>query len=71
MSRKSKGFHPVKPGNRGKLTRKAKRAGMSVQSFASKEYNAPGKLGKEARFAKIARTWRHGKRKAPKRTARR
>lgn len=38
-------------GTKGLFTKKAKEAGMSTPAYASKEYNAPGKLGKEARFA--------------------
>lgn len=45
---------------RGALTRKAKKAGMSVQAYAKKERNAPGRLGKQARFALTARKWHHG-----------
>ncbi len=58
---KRKGFHPVK--RPGALTRKAKRKGESVQKFASENYNKPGLLGKQARFAKIARSWHHGGKK--------
>lgn len=56
--RRRKGFHPVK--RRGALTAKAKRAKMSVRAFARKNYHAKGRLGKEARFAVIARKWNHG-----------
>lgn len=37
--------------DKGALTRKAKRAGQSTQSFASKHSSAPGKLGKQSRLA--------------------
>lgn len=37
--------------NRGSLTRKAKSAGMGVQSFAKKNDSSPGKLGKQSRLA--------------------
>ena len=35
----------------GRFTRLAKRAGMSVSSYARKEQGAKGLLGEEARFA--------------------
>jgi len=35
----------------GLFTRKAKAAGESVREYAMDKYTAPGKLGKEARFA--------------------
>ena len=38
-------------GTVGLFTRKAQAAGKSVQEYASEKYNAPGVLGKEARFA--------------------
>jgi hypothetical protein len=47
--------------NKGKFSRKAKRAGMSTAEYARKESGAPGKLGKEARLAKIG--MKSGKRK--------
>lgn len=37
--------------DKGSLTRKAKKAGMGVQSFAKKNADAPGKLGKQSRLA--------------------
>lgn len=37
--------------DKGALTRKAKKAGMGVQSFAKKNDDAPGKLGKQSRLA--------------------
>jgi hypothetical protein len=43
-----------KKGTEGLFGRKAKAAGMSTQAFASAKANAPGVLGKEARFAKNA-----------------
>lgn len=55
------GFHPVK--RPGALTRKAKAAGMSVRAYARKHYHDPGRTGKQARFAIIARKFRHGARK--------
>ena len=45
-------------GTVGLFGRKAAAAGMSTQEYADKEYDAPGVLGEEARFAKNA-----GKRK--------
>ena len=35
----------------GAFTRKAKAAGMTVQSYARKMRKAPGRLGKQARLA--------------------
>jgi hypothetical protein len=43
-------------GTVGLFTKKAKAAGKSVGAYAAKESSAPGKLGKEARFAKVARS---------------
>lgn len=54
------GFHPVK--RPGAATRKARREGESVQQWASEHYHDPGRTGREARFAKIARKWHKGKR---------
>ncbi len=42
--------------HQGLFTKKAKKAGESTQEFAQEKAHAPGKLGKEARFAKIAHT---------------
>lgn len=47
----------------GALTRKARRAGKSPSAFAEKHYHSKGLLGKEARFAVIARKWHHGGKK--------
>lgn len=44
----------IKKSHRGLFTKKAKAAGMSVPAYAAKEKNAPGALGKEARFAQTA-----------------
>ena len=41
-------------GTKGLFTKKAKAAGESVGEFAREKSGAPGKLGKEARFAKAA-----------------
>lgn len=38
--------------DKGSFTAKAKRAGKSVQEYASEKASAPGKLGKQARLAK-------------------
>jgi len=45
----------VPKSHRGIFTAKAKKAGMSVQAYARKKASAPGKLGKQARFALIAK----------------
>lgn len=37
--------------NKGSLTRKAKKSGESVQSFAKQHESSPGKLGKQSRLA--------------------
>lgn len=42
----------TRKGTKGLFTRKAEAAGESVQKFAKEKAHAPGKLGKEARFAK-------------------
>lgn len=49
-------FHPVR--RPGAATRAAKRAGMSLSSWARKNYHAPGRKGKEARFVEIRKKWR-------------
>lgn len=43
-----------KKGTVGLFGKKAAAAGESTQEYAAKEYNAPGVLGKEARFARNA-----------------
>lgn len=53
--------------NRGKFSRKAKRAGMSTAAYARKERNAPGALGKEARLAQTLEKVSRGKKKQTKR----
>jgi len=40
-----------KKGTVGSLTRMAKKKGESPMGFAKSHYNAPGKVGKKARFA--------------------
>lgn len=50
-----------KKGTEGLFTRKAKAAGKSVGEYAREEKHAPGKLGKEARFAAVARKVSRGK----------
>lgn len=41
--------------NKGLFTRKAKRAGKTVGAYAREKAHAKGTLGKEARFALLAR----------------
>ena len=52
------GIH-IKPANKGKFTAKAKRAGMSVQAYASKILKAGSGAStatkKQAQFAKMQR----------------
>lgn len=55
------GIH-INPANRGKFTRKAKAAGMSVQEFARKVLAAPeGRYSletiRQANFARNAKNW--------------
>ena len=53
----------IKKENRGKFTAAAKRAGMSVQEYASKvlrDPNASPQLKKRANFARNAKKWKHG-----------
>lgn len=49
----------IKKSHEGLFSAKAKRAGMSTQAYARKEYHAPGALGKQARFAANAANWNH------------
>ena len=42
-------------GTVGSFTRAAKHAGKSVGEFAKEKAHAPGKMGKKARFALVAR----------------
>lgn len=58
--KKTTGFQPVKPSHRGLFTKKAHAAGKSVPEFAKEEAGAPGKLGKEARFARLAEEGKMG-----------
>ena len=58
-------FSPVK--RPGAATRAAKRAGMSLGAWARKNYHAPGRKGKQARFAVIARKWRKGGKRSARR----
>lgn len=54
----------IKKKNRGKFTAAAKRAGMSVQQYASKVLNDPNaspQLKKRANFARNASKWKHEK----------
>lgn len=57
MSKKTPNFHPVK--RPGALTAKANAAGEGVQEFAHKHADDPGLTGQQARFAEIAKTWKH------------
>ena len=45
----------VPKSHEGLFTRKAKKAGKTVQAYAQAEKHAKGKLGKEARFALLAK----------------
>lgn len=51
----------IKPGNEGKFTAKAKRAGMSVQAYAKKvlanKEKYPASTVKQANFARNAAKW--------------
>ncbi|MGH9404413.1 MAG: hypothetical protein ACRD3D_01095 [Terriglobia bacterium] len=57
----AKPFKPVK--RPGALTAKAKAAGESNSEFERKHYHSKGLVGKEARFAVIAKKWHHGSKK--------
>lgn len=48
-------------GTEGSFTASAERKGESVGEAASKDYNKPGKQGKRARFAYLAKHNWHGK----------
>lgn len=61
--KKTPGFQPVKPSHRGLFTKKAHAAGKSVAEYAKEEAHAPGKLGKEARFARLAEEGKMGAKK--------
>lgn len=55
----------IKPSHKGLFTAKAKASGESVQQKAS-EVLAPGSKAsgatkKQANFAKVSKTWHHGK----------
>jgi hypothetical protein len=55
----------INPANKGKFTAKANKAGMGVQSFASKVMGAPeGKYSpstrRQANFARNASKWKKG-----------
>lgn len=54
----------------GALTKKAKGAGEGVQSFAKAHYHSKGLTGKQARFAVIAKGWKHGGRKSSRKSSR-
>jgi hypothetical protein len=57
----------IKKANRGKFTRKAKKAGMSTGAFAKKVLKKGSKASaatkKQANFARNARKWKKGRRK--------
>lgn len=52
--------------NKGKFSRKAKRAGKSTKELAREDAHKPGKLGREARLAKIG--MKFGKHRGKKRS---
>ena len=56
--------------NKGKFSRKAKRAGKSTKAMAREDAHKPGVLGKEARLAKIGMKY-GGKRKKKTRSSER
>ena len=51
----------VPPSHKGLFTKKAKAAGKSVSEFASEKKDAPGKTGKQARFAMVMKGLRSAK----------
>jgi hypothetical protein len=53
--------------NKGKFSRKAKRAGKSTKAMAREDAHRPGKLGKEARLAKIG--MKYGGKRGKKRSS--
>ena len=59
---KTSGIH-IKPGNEGKFTSKARRAGKSVAAYAAqvlkKGSTASPETKKQANFARNARKWAH------------
>lgn len=59
------GFRPVK--RPGAATRAAERAKMSLGAWARKNYHAPGRKGKQARFVLISRKWRKAGRRPNRR----
>lgn len=59
----------IKPANRGTFTASAKKAGESVQQHAKSVLsnpNASAKEKKRANFARNAKKWKHGGRRATK-----
>jgi hypothetical protein len=60
LYKKGSGIH-IKPEKRGVFTAKAKKAGMSVQGYASRvlgnKEKYPSSLVKQANFAKNAAKW--------------
>ena len=66
MAAKKKGGSGIfiKPANKGKYTARAKAAGKSVQEMATSDLsnpNVPGKIKKEANFARNAPKFKHKK----------
>ena len=59
----------IKASHKGLFTRKARKAGKSVAAYAREKKNAPGALGKEARFALAAKHWSHKGRKRTRKHA--
>lgn len=53
----------VPQSHRGRLTRKARRAGESPMQFAREHYHSPGKTGRQARAAVNMQKRRHHRRK--------
>jgi len=66
MATKKKGKIYIKPENRGKFTKSAKKAGKSVQKHAQDVLNNPNasaKQKKRANFARNAAKWNKKKKK--------
>ena len=66
LVKKCKVGHSIKlnPKNKGKFTKSAKAAGQTVQEHASAVLNNPNATTlqkRRANFAKVAKTWHHGK----------
>jgi len=66
MAKKKKPKIYIKPKNRGKFTKSAKKAGKSVQAHAQAVLNDPNATPtqkKRANFARNAAKWKKGKKK--------